>query len=221
MTEDIDTAVTAVNQTLIEVGIAVGAGLLVWVAATFLIRQVVRRVRSGPQFAEHRLFRWAAPALRALDSERRAQRAETIGSLLHSTVVLVVVTIVAIYVLKALGVDIAPILTSVGILGVAIGFGAQQLIRDFLAGIFITMEDQYGIGDEIITSEVIGTVESVGLRITRVRGEDGTVWYLRNGEILRVGNRSQGTYVPADNGRPEPVEDGTDEHAGDGQRAGE
>ena len=92
--------------------------------------------------------------------------------------------------------DIAPLLTSVGILGVAIGFGAQQLIRDFLAGIFITIEDQYGIGDVIETSEVVGTVESVGLRITRVRSEDGAIWYLRNGEILRVGNRSQGNYVP-------------------------
>ena len=100
------------------------------------------------------------------------------------------------YVLKNLDVDIAPLLTSVGILGVAIGFGAQQLIRDFLAGIFITIEDQYGIGDVIVTSEVVGTVESVGLRITRVRAEDGAIWYLRNGEILRVGNRSQGDYVP-------------------------
>ncbi|HCC39149.1 MAG TPA: mechanosensitive ion channel protein MscS, partial [Arthrobacter bacterium] len=89
-----------------------------------------------------------------------------------------------------------PLLTSVGILGIAIGFGAQQLIRDFLAGIFITIEDQYGIGDVIETSEVVGVVESMGLRITRVRSEDGAIWYLRNGEILRVGNRSQGNYVP-------------------------
>jgi small conductance mechanosensitive channel len=103
---------------------------------------------------------------------------------------------VIIYVLKYLDVDITPLLTSVGILGVAIGFGAQQLIRDFLAGIFITIEDQYGIGDVIETSEVVGTVESVGLRITRVRANDGAIWYLRNGEILRVGNRSQGDYVP-------------------------
>ncbi|MCY1237035.1 Small-conductance mechanosensitive channel [compost metagenome] len=112
-------------------------------------------------------------------------------------VLIAVITIM--YVLKNLDVDIAPLLTSVGILGVAIGFGAQQLIRDFLAGIFITIEDQYGIGDVIETSEVVGTVESMGLRITRVRSEDGAIWYLRNGEILRVGNRSQGNYVaPAD-----------------------
>jgi small conductance mechanosensitive channel len=99
------------------------------------------------------------------------------------------------YVLNNLNVNIAPLLTSVGILGIAIGFGAQQLIRDFLAGIFITLEDQYGIGDVIETSEVVGVVESMNLRITRVRADDGAIWYLRNGEILRVGNRSQGNYI--------------------------
>ena len=117
-------------------------------------------------------------------------------------------SITIIYVLNNLDVDIAPLLTSVGILGVAIGFGAQQLIRDFLAGIFITIEDQYGIGDVIETSEVVGTVESVGLRITRVRSEDGAIWYLRNGEILRVGNRSQGNYVaPVDESADVPDPD--------------
>ncbi|WP_077487717.1 mechanosensitive ion channel family protein [Sinomonas mesophila] len=221
MTEDFDTAVATINTTLIDVGIAIGAGLIVWLLATFVIRQIVTRVRRGPQLSEHRFFRWAAPALRALDSERRAQRAETIGSLLNSSVVVIITTIVAIYVLKALGVDIAPLLTSVGILGVAIGFGAQQLIRDFLAGIFITLEDQYGIGDIIETSEVVGTVESVGLRITRVRAEDGTIWYLRNGEILRVGNRSQGTYVPPDNGSEDEGHGVPEEHCSGGQRASE
>ncbi len=107
-----------------------------------------------------------------------------------------IAVLTSVYVLKNLNVDVAPILTSVGILGIAIGFGAQQLIRDFLAGIFITIEDQYGIGDIIETSEVVGTVEAMNLRITRVRAEDGTIWYLRNGEILRVGNRSQGNYIP-------------------------
>ena len=85
----------------------------------------------------------------------------------------VVAVITSIYVLKNLDVDVAPLLTSVGILGIAIGFGAQQLIRDFLAGIFITIEDQYGIGDVIETSEVVGVVESIGLRITRVRTRTG------------------------------------------------
>ncbi|BCT76486.1 hypothetical protein SCMU_23280 [Sinomonas cyclohexanicum] len=194
----LDSAVSTFNERLLQVAIAIGVGLIVWLVATFLIRQVVKRILTGTALSQNRIFKWAAPALRALDSERRAQRARTIGSLLNSIVAVVITTLVVLYVLKALGVDLAPVLTSVGILGVAIGFGAQQLIRDFLAGIFITLEDQYGIGDFIETGagEVAGTVESMGLRITRVRAEDGTIWYLRNGEILRVGNRSQGSYVP-------------------------
>ncbi len=196
---ELNTAVNTFNSTLLQVAIAIGVGLIVWLVASFLIRQVVKRVLAGSQLTKRRLFRWAAPALRALDSERRAQRAKTIGSLLNSVVVVVITTIVLIYVLKAFGVDIAPLLTSVGILGVAVAFGAQQLIRDFLSGIFLTLEDQFGIGDviELGAGEVVGTVESVGLRITRVRAEDGAIWYLRNGEILRVGNRSQGSYLAA------------------------
>ncbi|MGX9900634.1 mechanosensitive ion channel family protein [Arthrobacter sp. SA17] len=176
--------------------ISLGVGVAIWLAATFVISRISRRVASGSTFFKKPHFRWVAPALRALDHERRVQRANTIGSLLNSVVGVLVATITTMYVLRNLDIDIAPLLTSVGILGIAIGFGAQQLIRDFLAGIFITIEDQYGIGDVIETSEVVGTVESMGLRITRVLAEDGTIWYLRNGEILRVGNRSQGTYVP-------------------------
>ena len=176
--------------------ISLGIGVAVWLVATFVISRISRRVAAGTNFFKKPHFKWVAPALRALDHERRVQRAETIGSLLNSIVGVLVAVITTMYVLQNLDINIAPLLTSVGILGIAIGFGAQQLIRDFLAGIFITIEDQYGIGDVIETSEVVGVVESMGLRITRVRSEDGAVWYLRNGEILRVGNRSQGNYVP-------------------------
>ncbi|GAA4031392.1 hypothetical protein GCM10023063_12720 [Arthrobacter methylotrophus] len=185
--------------------VTLGIGLVVWVVARFIILRITRRVAEGTSFFKKPHFRWVQPAFRALDHERRAQRAHTIGSLLTSVLSVVVVVIVIIYVLKYLNVDIAPLLTSVGILGVAIGFGAQQLIRDFLSGIFITIEDQFGIGDVIVTTEVIGTVESVGLRITRLRAEDGAIWYLRNGEILRVGNRSQGDYVPEEPAVPNDV----------------
>ena len=176
--------------------ISLGVGVAIWLVATFVISRISRRVASGSNFFKKAHFKWVAPAIRALDHERRVQRAETIGSLLNSIVGVLVAVITSMYVLQNLDINIAPLLTSVGILGVAIGFGAQQLIRDFLAGIFITIEDQYGIGDVIETSEVVGVVESMGLRITRVRSEDGAIWYLRNGEILRVGNRSQGNYVP-------------------------
>jgi moderate conductance mechanosensitive channel len=205
--------------------ISAGVGIGVWLIATYLISRITKRVAEGTTLFKKPHFKWVAPALRALDHERRVQRAHTIGALLNSVVGVVVAVITSIYVLKNLDVDIAPLLTSVGILGVAIGFGAQQLIRDFLAGIFITIEDQYGIGDVIETSEVVGVVESMGLRITRVRSEDGAIWYLRNGEILRVGNRSQGNYVPVEESTdPEPEQGAghkAPEHKVNQQKAGE
>lgn len=178
----------------INAGLSILIGLIVWGLGRYVISRLVKRVRNGSSIFQTRALRWAHPVLRPLDSERRVQRAETIGSILSSLLSVIIVIIVFVYVLLSFRIEIAPLLASIGILGVAIGFGCQQLIRDFLAGIFITLEDQYGIGDVIETSEVVGTVESVGLRITRVRAEDGTIWYLRNGEILRVGNRSQGNY---------------------------
>lgn len=197
VTQSTDTIVAdAAKIDFASIFVTIGIGLLFWVVARFIILRITRSVAGGTSFFKKAHFRWVQPAFRALDHERRSQRAHTIGSLLTSVLSVVVVVIVIIYVLKFLNVDIAPLLTSVGILGVAIGFGAQQLIRDFLSGIFITIEDQFGIGDVIVTAEVVGTVESVGLRITRLRAEDGAIWYLRNGEILRVGNRSQGDYVP-------------------------
>lgn len=178
----------------ISAGLSVLIGLLIWGVGKFLISRLVRRVRNGNSIFQSRALRWAQPALRPLDSERRVQRAGTVGTLLDSLLGVVIVITVFVYVLLAFQINVVPLLGGLGILGVAIGFGCQQLIRDFLAGIFITIEDQYGIGDVIETSEVVGIVESVGLRITRVRASDGTIWYLRNGEILRVGNRSQGNY---------------------------
>jgi small-conductance mechanosensitive channel len=122
---------------------------------------------------------------------RRVQRAQTLGSLLKSITSGVIVALVAVMVLSEVGVDIAPILASAGILGVALGFGAQSLVKDFLSGIFMIFEDQYGVGDSIDLATVSGTVEAVSLRVTRLRDVNGTVWYVRNGEILRVGNQSQ------------------------------
>jgi moderate conductance mechanosensitive channel len=102
-------------------------------------------------------------------------------------------------VLDLLGLPLAPLLASAGVGGVAIGFGAQSLVKDFFSGVFMIAEDQYGVGDVIdtgtVSGTVSGTVEEVTLRITRLRDADGVVWYLRNGEILRVGNRSQGWSV--------------------------
>jgi moderate conductance mechanosensitive channel len=129
--------------------------------------------------------------LRPGAGERRKQRAETMGSVLTSVASGVILAIVIVMVLDQVGVNIAPIIASAGIVGVALGFGAQNLVKDFLSGIFMILEDQYGVGDSVDLGEAIGTVEAVGLRVTRLRDVDGTVWYVRNGEILRVGNQSQ------------------------------
>jgi moderate conductance mechanosensitive channel len=125
-------------------------------------------------------------------AQRRTQRAEAIGSVLRSIASFVVMGIAVVLVLGELGVNLAPIIASAGVVGVALGFGAQNLVKDFIAGIGIILEDQYGVGDVVDLGEASGTVEAVGLRITRVRDVNGVVWYARNGEILRVGNKSQG-----------------------------
>jgi small conductance mechanosensitive channel len=125
-------------------------------------------------------------------TERRTQRAEAIGSVLRSFASIVILGIAVVLVLGELGINLAPIVASAGVVGVALGFGAQNLIKDFIAGIGIILEDQYGVGDVVDLGEAIGTVEAVGLRITRLRDVNGVVWYVRNGEVLRVGNKSQG-----------------------------
>jgi small conductance mechanosensitive channel len=128
----------------------------------------------------------------ALISERRVQRAQTIGSVLRSVTSLAVLVVAAIMILAEFGLDLAPVLASAGIVGVALGFGAQSIVKDFLAGMFMLLEDQYGVGDVIDFEKASGTVEAVGLRSTRLRDVNGTVWYVRNGEVVRVGNKSQG-----------------------------
>jgi len=128
-------------------------------------------------------------------SERRRQRAKTIGSVLKSLTTLLTAGIAFLMVLQQFKIDITPIIASAGVLGVAIGFGAQSLVRDFLSGVFMMLEDQYGVGDVIDAGQATGTVEAVGLRVTTLRDVNGTVWYVRNGEIVRIGNSSQGFAV--------------------------
>jgi small-conductance mechanosensitive channel len=125
-------------------------------------------------------------------SERRQQRAEALGSVLRSVVSVSIFSVAVMLVLGELGVQLAPLIASAGIAGVALGFGAQNLVKDFIAGLFMLLEDQYGVGDLVDVGEASGTVEAVGLRITTIRDARGVLWYIRNGEIVRVGNRSQG-----------------------------
>jgi small-conductance mechanosensitive channel len=134
----------------------------------------------------------AASAERALIDERRHQRVRALGSILRSAASVTVIAIAGVVVLGDIGINLAPLLASAGVVGIAIGFGAQNLVRDYLAGIFMLLEDQYGVGDVITVGDATGTVETVTLRITRMRDVNGIVWHVRNGTIEKVGNESQG-----------------------------
>ncbi len=124
-------------------------------------------------------------------SLRAVARAETLGAVLRSLASFVIWGIALITVLGELGIDLAPLIAGAGLVGVALGFGAQSLVKDFLAGIFILVEDQYGVGDIVDVGEASGTIEAVTLRSTRLRDVNGTVWHVPNGQIVRVGNKSQ------------------------------
>jgi small conductance mechanosensitive channel len=124
-------------------------------------------------------------------NQRREARAASISSVMVSTISVLVWVIAGLLILGELGIDLAPLIAGAGIAGVAIGFGAQQLVKDCISGLFMLLEDQYGIGDVVDLGEASGTVEEIALRTTVLRGSDGTVWHVPNGEVQRVGNQSQ------------------------------
>jgi len=174
--------------------------LLLAVAARYLIHRLIHRLvrhtADGDSSPLFRPLRDRMPsALReatGLVSERRRQRAEALGSVMRSIASASIFVVAVMLVLGEVGVNLAPLLASAGVVGLAIGFGAQNLVKDFLAGLFMLLEDQYGVGDVIDVGDVTGTVEAIGLRITTLRDARGVLWYIRNGEIIRVGNKSQG-----------------------------
>jgi small-conductance mechanosensitive channel len=156
-----------------------------------VIDRLVHRAAEGMVTPVLRRRRDQAEEPPLLVSGRRVQRAETMGSLLKSVTSILIFTVTAITAIAEVGYPVGPLIASAGVAGVALGFGAQSLVKDFLSGIFMIFQDQYGVGDVVDLGEATGTVESVGLRVTRLRDVAGTVWYVRNGEILRVGNQSQ------------------------------
>ena len=122
---------------------------------------------------------------------RSVQRTRTLGSVLNNTSTWVIVIVVSILVLTELGFSVTALVASAGILGAALGFGAQSIIKDVLNGLFMVFEDQLGVGDVVDLGIAEGVVERVGIRITEIRDVSGTLWFVRNGEILRVGNKTQ------------------------------
>ena len=165
-----------------------------WVANRLVRRAIGRMVASMSE--DRGLAALRAPTALARTGEipslRRVQRAETVGALLKSMASFGIWTLAGLMALGTLGLDLGPLIAGAGIVGVAVGFGSQNLVRDFISGIFMLMEDQYGVGDVVDAGPATGTVEGVGLRTTRLRDVNGTLWHIPNGEIRRVGNRSQG-----------------------------
>lgn len=155
--------------------VVVGAAVASWVIGT-VIGRFARRVADKT----------------AANKERADTRADTISSVLTAMGRVIVWTLATLLVLGELGFDLAPMIAGAGIVGVAVGFGAQSLVADFLSGLFMLMEDQYGVGDWVDVGEASGTVEHVGLRTTRIRSLDGLLWTVRNGEIVRTANANQG-----------------------------
>lgn len=154
-----------------------------------IVRRVIDQIVSGVK-GRNNVTQTTQLLTSPLAEARVVQRTRTIGSVLTNLITWVLVFIAGIAILGQLSVNLTPLIASAGIIGAALGFGAQSLVKDFLTGIFMVFEDQLGVGDIVDLGTVSGVVESVGLRVTSVRSTDGTLWYVRNGEILKVGNMS-------------------------------
>jgi len=171
--------------------------VVAWVLAKLvrrLIRRFVTRVAGSASGGRLHRARQRAPGVLVTDEQpslRSAARAQTLAQVLRSLSTAVISALAVTYVVAELGLELGPLIAGAGVVGVAVGFGAQSLVKDFLSGMFMLIEDQYGVGDVVDVGEATGTVEAVSLRSTRLRDVNGTVWHVPNGEIRRVGNKSQ------------------------------
>jgi small conductance mechanosensitive channel len=175
--------------------LAIGLRVLLILVIAMVLRAVVKRAITKLIDRMARTAQAAeGTALGGLlvNNERRRQRSQAIGSVLRSVASFVILGTAALMILGAFQINLAPLLASAGVAGVAIGFGARNLVTDFLSGVFMILEDQYGVGDTIDAGVASGEVIEVGLRVTKLRGDGGEIWYVRNGEVKRIGNLSQG-----------------------------
>jgi len=169
--------------------------IIVTIAVAVVTRFVVRRLIN--QFIKHAGQRQAERAghditTDGINTNRATQRAKTLGTVLKSITDVILIVVVVLMVLNSININVMPAIASAGVVGIAVAFGAQSLVKDFFNGICMIMEDQYGVGDIVKIDDIKGTVRAVGFRITEVQDINGQVWYLRNGEITTVGNISQG-----------------------------
>ncbi|MBU7598974.1 mechanosensitive ion channel family protein [Streptomyces sp. P38-E01] len=191
--------------------LAAGLRIALIVVIALVLKTVVRRTITRLVARMNRSADNAGNTFGGLlvNAERRRQRSEAIGSILRSVSSFLILGTAALTVLSVFEISLGPLLASAGVAGVALGFGARNLVTDVLTGMFILLEDQYGVGDRIDAGEATGVVLEIGLRVTKLRGDDGEVWYVRNGEIRRVGNLSQGwstAAVDVEVGAGEPLE---------------
>ena len=192
------------SETALTVAAIIVGAIIVWLIGRLIIRAIVKGITSGIDEAEDtarevlrrtRLVTGevseAEMLKEKLEDGRRTTRANTIGVVLRAALNVMVLATTIVMVLSELGIPVTPMLASAGVIGVALGFGSQSLVKDLLAGLFMLIEDQYGVGDIVELGEASGVVEEFGLRTTRLRSLDGTVWYVPNGQISRVGNMTQ------------------------------
>ncbi len=197
-----NSALATLSDSLASTGLRIALILLIaWIVRRLLRRNsenVISAIISRQEVADQELADNADPDLTTeqrieltLRRERSRQRSSTLGQVLASIVSVLIVFVAGLMILSEVGVNLAPIIAGAGIVGIALGFGAQQMVKDYLAGIFIIVEDEYGVGDVVDTGHATGVVEHMSLRVTQLRDVNGTVWYVPNGEIQRVGNLSQ------------------------------
>ena len=127
----------------------------------------------------------------AIAEQRLSQRSKTIASVMDNLATWVITITATVMILSELGIDAGALIAVSTIIGAAVGFGAQSLVKDVISGIFIVFEDLYGVGDQVKLGDVEGEVVRVRLRVTEIQGADSMIWYVRNGEILNIGNKSQ------------------------------
>ncbi len=168
----------------------VAVGILARIAIGFSIKRIVNRVVLGVKKA-HNVEETRELTSSPVEALRAVQRTRTLGSVFNNTATWVIVSIVTILVLAELGFSVTALVASAGIIGAALGFGAQSIVKDVLNGLFMVFEDQLGVGDVVDVGIASGVVERVGIRVTEIRDISGTLWFVRNGEILRVGNQTQ------------------------------
>jgi small conductance mechanosensitive channel len=193
-----DEVVDYLDNSLVGSVIVLAVILLVAIVARWIWHRFVKR--TTVTFTKSAVARYLAgdkesPHDREIAIQRYRARAAAVSGIVASAGTFIIVSVALLFALSSIGIDVAPLLASAGIAGIAIGFGAQTIIRDFLSGVFMILENQYGVGDVVTVNGITGTVEDVGLRITTIRDFDGTVWYVTNGSVTELGNQSQGWSV--------------------------